>query len=201
MHKTLIYLMAFLMGAFVMVIELLGSKILAPFAGSDIYTWGSLLFVFMMGLAFGYALGGKASTYNPSLNRFGLIFLIAGLLILPLTIASNSILEAVFALSDDVRIGALLSSTVLFFIPAMLMGMASPYAIRLLVDSQEQCGNVAGRLYFTSTVGSGIGTLATSFYLVTILNVNQIMIISAGLIAALGMLAMAVIEKQEPENV
>ena len=56
-------------------IELLGGRILAPFFGSSVHIWGSIITVFMLSLSFGYLLGGKLSTKNASLTKYGLIFL------------------------------------------------------------------------------------------------------------------------------
>ena len=53
--------------------------------------------------------------------------------------------------------------------------MVSPYSVRLLVENTNHSGHVAGRLYFVSTLGSALGTLVTSFYLVLYFEVNQIL--------------------------
>ncbi len=53
--------------------------------------------------------------------------------------------------------------------------MISPYSIRLMVDSHEHSGHMAGLLFFISTLGSAAGTLSTSFYFVLWFEVNQIL--------------------------
>ena len=53
--------------------------------------------------------------------------------------------------------------------------MISPYSVRLMVDSHEHSGHMAGLLFFVSTIGSAGGTLATSFYFVLWFDVNQIL--------------------------
>jgi MFS family permease len=62
-------------------------------------------------------------------------------------------------------------------LPTIILGMISPYSVRLLVENVEESGKVAGALYFTSTLGSAIGTLVTSFYLVLWFEVNSIITI------------------------
>ena len=54
--------------------------------------------------------------------------------------------------------------------------MIAPYSVRLLVENQQHSGQIAGTLYFVSTLGSAIGTLATSFYLVLYFEVDQILL-------------------------
>ena len=58
------------------------------------------------------------------------------------------------------------SGTGLFFIPTAILGMISPYSVRLLVETHEDSGQMAGLLFFVSTIGSALGTLGTSFYFV-----------------------------------
>ena len=54
-----IYLLAFVGGFVIMSLELLGGRVLAPYFGSSIYVWGSIITVFMLSLALGYLFGGR----------------------------------------------------------------------------------------------------------------------------------------------
>jgi MFS family permease len=188
-QNPLIYMLAFCSGFCIMGIELLGGRILAPFFGSSIHIWGSIITVFMLSLAIGYLLGGKLSTQSASLKRFGIIFIIAGLLILPIALSSNTIMETIFIFIDDSRYGSLLASTALFFLPTVVLGMLSPYSVRLLVTDKNKSGQIAGKLYFISTLGSAIGTIITSFYLVLFFEVNQIIISFSLVLVLLGVVA------------
>ncbi|MDG1750380.1 MAG: fused MFS/spermidine synthase [Thalassotalea sp.] len=155
-------------------IELLGGRILAPFFGSSVHIWGSIITVFMLSLSFGYLIGGKLSTKNVSLTRYGCIFLFAGITVLPITLWSGNIMEAIFISIEDSRYGSLAASMALFFIPTIILGMISPYSVRLLVTDKDKSGQVAGVLYFVSTLGSALGTIITSFYFVLFFEVNAI---------------------------
>jgi hypothetical protein len=175
MYPTLLYLVAGWSGCFVMAIELLGGRLLAPYFGSSIYVWGALITVFMLALSLGYLLGGRYSLHNPSLRRLAVILAAASLTTLPVLLASSPLLEAMSARLPDPRLGSLLSALLLFLVPTVISGMVSPYAVRLLVADHQRAGDDAGRLYFVSTFGSATGTLLTSFYLVLYLEVNQIL--------------------------
>ena len=188
-QNPLIYMLAFCSGFSIMGIELLGGRILAPFFGSSVHIWGSIITVFMLSLAIGYLIGGKLSTRSASLKRFGFIFIIAGLLVLPIALWSKVIMEAIFIFIEDSRYGSLLASTALFFLPTIVLGMLSPYSVRLLVTDKNESGQIAGKLYFISTLGSALGTIVTSFYLVLFFEVNQIIISFSLLLMILGMLA------------
>ncbi len=195
-HNLLIYFLAFSCGFSIMGIELLAGRILAPYFGSSVHVWGSIITVFMLALSLGYLLGGKLSLHHPSLYKFGSLFIFSGLALLPLAYYSIPLLELVFEHIEDSRYGSLLASMGLFFIPTIILGMISPYSVRLLVSHQEESGQVAGRLYFVSTLGSALGTLATSFYLVMWFNVNSIILSFCGILIVLGILALGVAQSR-----
>jgi len=174
LQNPLIYLLAFCSGFCIMGIELLGGRILAPFFGSSVHIWGSIITVFMLSLSFGYLIGGKLSTQKASLTRYGFIFLIAGIMVLPIALWSAEIMETIFLAIEDSRYGSLAASMALFFVPTIVLGMISPYSVRLLVTDKEKSGQVAGVLYFVSTLGSALGTIVTSFYFVMLFEVNDI---------------------------
>jgi hypothetical protein len=170
------YLIAGWSGFFVMAVELLGGRLLAPTFGSSIYVWGAIITIFMLALSLGYLAGGKYSIYTPSVRRLGVILMLAALTTLPILWFGASMLDAVAAAVPDPRFGSLLGATCLFFVPTVFSGMVSPYAVRLLVSDRATSGRHAGQLYFVSTFGSAAGTLLTSFYFVLVLEVNQILI-------------------------
>jgi len=187
-----IYFLAFTSGFSIMCIELLAGRILAPFFGSSVHIWGSIITVFMLSLSFGYLLGGKFSTHSASLNRYGAIFIIAGLTLLPIVTSSEWLMESIFLAVEDSRYGSLLASTTLFFIPTIILGMLSPYSVRLLVKNSNESGQVAGKLYFVSTLGSAIGTIITSFYLVLWFDINTIVMSVSLILSLLGLTTIAV---------
>jgi hypothetical protein len=155
-----------------MSIELLGGRLLAPYFGSSIYVWGSIITVFMLSLSIGYLLGGRLSLHAPSMGRFALIFLAGAICLYPLVLLAEPVMVQVFESIEDPRYGSLVASGVLFIVPTVILGMISPYSVRLLVETRERAGHVAGRLYFVSTLGSALGTLMTSFYLVLWFEMN-----------------------------
>ncbi len=189
--RLVIYILAFTGGFVIMSLELLGGRVLAPYFGNSIYVWGSIITVFMLSLSIGYLVGGRLSIKEPSLKRFAILFLIAAIFLYPLVYYSEAVMEFIFERIEDPRYGSLLASGLLFALPTILLGMISPYSVRLLVQTTEESGHMAGRLYFVSTLGSALGTLATSFYLVLYFDME---IILGGLTAALlGMAVLAIV--------
>jgi hypothetical protein len=175
-RTALAYVIAGWSGFFVMAVELLGGRLLAPTFGSSIYVWGAIITVFMLALSVGYLVGGRYSMLAPSVRRLGAILVIAALTVVPLLLFAEQMLDALSVAVPDPRFGSLLSACTLFFVPTFFSGMVSPYAVRLLVEDRNSSGRHAGQLYFVSTFGSAAGTLLTSFYLVLLLEVNQILL-------------------------
>ena len=139
-----------------------GRRILAPyFCSSGAYVWGSIITVFMLSLSLGYLMGGRLSVNNPSLQRFAAIFALGAVLLYPLILFAEPVMEFIFLRIEDPRYGSLMASAFLFILPTVILGMISPYSVRLLVTKVEESGQVAGTLYFVSTLGSAIGTLMT----------------------------------------
>ena len=173
-------------GFYIMMVELLSGRIIAPSFGSGIYVWGSVIFIFMLGLSIGYLLGGLWSRSNPSVPRLCGILVAAAAATLPMLFFGTWFLDEVFTRITDPRYGSLVTCIGLFLAPAIFAGMVSPYAIRIIVKDKESSGHDAGYLYFISTLGSSLGTLLTAFYLVLLFEVNTILMIAIGISIVLG---------------
>lgn len=195
LNKITICLSASWSGFFVMSIELLGGKILAPFFGSSIFVWGGIITVFMLCLSIGYLIGGQLSTKAPTSQKLAILLIGEALLALPIVGMGDVMLEWLSYLIPDPRYGSLLSALLLFGAPTVMSGMISPYAVRLLVADIKQSGRSAGQLYFASTLGSAAGTIVTSFYLVLYFELNGI-ILSLCFISAIIAAATAIAGRQ-----
>ena len=189
-RRVLVFALAGWSGCFVMAVELLSGRILAPNFGNSIYVWGGVITVFMLALSVGYLLGGHLSVHAPSLRRLGYLLLAAAVATLPVVFWGEPLLDWMFDHIRDPRYGSLLASSALFFLPTAISGTVSPYAIRLLIKQLHASGKSAGLLYFVSTFGSAVGTICTSFYLVLWFEINQIFI---GMIAVSGVLGLAAV--------
>lgn len=168
-------------GFMLMSLELLSGRILAPTFGSSIYVWGAIITVYMLALSIGYLIGGRMSLTTPRLAILCALHALSGLLIVPIVIFEEPVLESIFEFTQDPRAGSLIASVILFFLPAIACGTVAPYAVRLLVKDPARAGFYAGLQYFFSTAFSAAGTLLTSFYFVLILEVNQILFLLIGI--------------------
>src|SRR5204862_6613019 len=128
---AVIYVAAFVTGAIVMSFEMLGSRYLNPYFGSGIYTWAALISTVLIALTAGYFLGGWLADRTASAAVLAVTVLIASLYLLALPSFAEAVLEFVLADIDDVRTGSLVAALAIMFFPVTLLGIYSPFAIRL----------------------------------------------------------------------
>lgn len=167
----------FLAGATVLILEILGAKLLAPFFGSTQYVWSSLIAVTLLALALGYSFGGRVADLVepfPMLNR-GLVA--AGWLVLFVPFARSYVLP--FAANFGIRLGSLLAALVLLAPALTILGAVAPLAAKTAVRGLDTLGLRVGTLYALSTLGSLCGALATGFLLIPVLGVSRILCLSA----------------------
>jgi hypothetical protein len=176
--------------------EMLSGRILAPTFGSSIYVWGAIITVFMLALSLGYLFGGRLSMKQPTMAKLCLIHAAAGAMLLPVLVFEIPVLDGIFDITQDPRLGSLLASVILFFAPAVLSGMVTPYAVRLLVEDAQAAGFYAGLQYFCSTFFSAAGTLLTSFWFVLLFDVDQILLLLFGITEAVALTAFLLSRKR-----
>src|SRR5215468_418876 len=191
--RAVVYAGAFVTGAIVMSFEMLGSRYLNPYFGSGIYTWASLISTVLIALSVGYFLGGAIADRSPSPAVLALIVIAGSAYLLALPSFAQPVLEFVLAAIDDIRAGSLLSALALMLFPVTLLGMYSPFAIRLLLHSAQHSGRVSGAVYGISTAGSIVGTLGTTFLLIPTIGSRAITLTlgAIGVVAGLALLALA----------
>jgi len=174
MAQVLHNFVVFVSGAVLMALEIVGSRVLAPYFGSSIFVWGSLISVVMTALSIGYYWGGWLSAREPSYAKLLVLLCIPGVVIFFLPFVYPSINEWIAAMDLGTRLSPLVACSVLFLLPGIFIGTISPYVIRLAATQLHTVGSTAGTLYAVSTCGSIVGTLLTAFYLIPVLGVSNI---------------------------
>ncbi len=157
----------FISGATVMVLELIGARVLAPYLGTSIIVWTSLIGIVMASLSAGYYLGGKAADIKADFKILASIIFLAGISIGAVAVFKSVILFFVQSQIVDIRWASLLGAFVLFTPANVLLGAVSPYAVKLNFKDPSQIGATVGNLYAISTIGSIVGTYITGFFLIS----------------------------------
>ncbi len=156
----------FLAGAALMGLEIVGSRVLAPVFGTSLFVWGALITTFLAALALGYALGGRLADRRPDPGVLAALLAFSGILLFVIFASPHGLLAALGRASLPERFRPLVAAAILFGPPSVLMGMVTPFAVRLAAKEIETVGSAAGRLSALSTAGSILGTFATAFFLI-----------------------------------
>jgi MFS family permease len=162
LNPKYLYLIAFIEGGSVMAIELAGAKMIAPFFGTSLYVWASVLAVTLGGLAAGYFAGGWATYRFPAMKLLFWELLAGTLLIALMPFLAVRFMSVTGGLG--LRLGSLLSSVSFMFLPLLCMGMISPTIIQLRNLNVKGTGKTTGTIYAISTVGGILMTLLMGFY-------------------------------------
>ena len=163
-----------------MSLEFAASRLLIPIFGSSIYTWGSLIGMILAGLSIGYHVGGRLTDKkDPSFLKFCSIIFSAGLYIVFIPFISPAILSSTYSsfgasANNESQFASLIATFILLIIPTLLLGIISPYAVKLATTTLARLGNIAGNLYSAATIGSIIGTFVTVFVLIPTFAINYI---------------------------
>jgi len=222
MMRAGLLMTVFLAGASLMSLEMASFRLVQPEFGSDIIVWGSLISVFLGGLAVGAVVGGRLADRGPRLWRLGAILALAGAVTLALPLYADPVLEWMFPgegaplpaewgtggdsqelvvyQPPDLRWPTLGVGIILFGLPALLLGTVTPYTARLFIHALGKVGTGVGHLYGASTVGSILGTICTAFYLIAWMGTRWILMSNGLLLLALGLVLAAVDAVRRPAS-
>ncbi|HDZ59641.1 MAG TPA: spermine synthase, partial [Actinobacteria bacterium] len=195
MARIVLYLLVFVGGMTIMATEMSASRLLAPFFGNSLFVWTNLIGLILIYLTAGYFLGGKLADRRPEPGLLFKITMAAAVTIAVLPFIARPIMGIAMEGIAEISAGAFLGSfgvtVLLFALPVTLLGMVSPFAIRLRMTGVETAGNVAGGIYALSTVGSILGTFLPVLLLIPWLGTRNTMLLFAGALAAVSALGLA----------
>ncbi len=166
-------ILVFTAGFVLMGFEIAGSRVLAPFFGNSIYVWGALIGIVLAALGLGYWWGGRVADRWPLRRLLGGIGIGAAAGVFSVPYLGPVVCGAIG--EHFVLWGPVLASAFLFLVPGILLGMVSPFAIRLQARAVESMGRTAGLLYALSTIGSFAGTFVTTFVLIPWIGMSLIL--------------------------
>ncbi len=162
----------FVSGVASMGLEILAGRMIAPQFGSSIYTWGTIIGVFLAALSVGYHRGGNRAATRASNRRMVRLLLGTAVYVAMLVFVGDLLLRSTTAVPLPSRFASLPAVTLLFGPPTYLLGFISPYAAQL--STKEGLGEASGHVYAVGTVGSIIGAFATTYFLIPSLSIELI---------------------------
>ena len=174
---------SFVCGAMVMVVEMAGSRLLAPWMGSSLIVWTSLIGIILACLSVGYWLGGKLADITPKTASLSIIILAAAVSVAILGISANPVLLFISDSISNLYLSSVVAAIILFSIPSILLGMVSPMIVRIALDSSSHIGATVGRFSALSCIGSILGTFLGGFVLISLFSTGTILMLTAAILA------------------
>jgi spermidine synthase len=193
-HRRFLYATAATTGAAILIVEILGAKMLAPYLGTSHFVWTAQIAVTLVALASGYYAGGRLADHAPHPRR-----LYGGILAAALYLAGSVLIVepvAYWCLRFKLALGSLLASLFLFFVPLSLLAMVCPFLVRVMTESLAGVGSNVGRLTAISTLGSVAGTVLIGYVLIPFLPNPLTMYLTAAVLLAVAVLHFLVFDRQ-----
>ncbi|KPL80833.1 hypothetical protein ADN00_01190 [Ornatilinea apprima] len=190
MRKTLT-IAVFFSGMASLGIEMAASRLLGNVFGTSNLVWASIIGLILIYLAVGYFIGGRWADRSPHMETFFKILTWAAISTAVVPVLSRPVLRLAANAFDQLQLGILLGSftsvLILLVIPMILLGTASPFAIRLAVHDSANIGQTSGRIYAISTLGSFIGTFLPVLLLIPTLGTYRTFLFFSGILLVVGL--------------
>lgn len=172
----------FLAGFAIMMLEIVGARILAPYIGTSFFVWTSLIGIILACLSLGNHLGGRLSDKNSDIATLSRFFLFSALSIFAINVSKEIFLEIFTRLIPNIKISSIILSIILFGLPTIILGMITPYSMRLALTQITDSGKKIGSLSAIATLGSILGTFTTGFILLPLIGSSKILFLIAAIL-------------------
>lgn len=185
MNLITAYIITFIASFCILVIEIVAGRLLAPFVGVSLYTWTSIIGIVLAGISLGAFVGGKIADRFPGGKTLAWLLVISGMSTLLIPPAANIVAAQQFPVSLMLRI--FIVTTIIFIIPSCLLGMISPVVVKLAIKNLDRVGNVVGKIYAFSTLGSIIGTFAAGFFFISFMGARNVILLMGAILILTGL--------------
>jgi len=173
--EPILYGIVFCTGFASFALEILWTRILVLFVDGLTYSFTSMLVVYLLALSAGSALLALWDRIrSPGFVSAGLVLIFGGISTVICLSAIPWLYETIQAVKGDLQsysfvnfvLSAFAGSGMLIFVPAFLIGMATPMAIGILVRESGKACAKSGMVYAYSCLGCCAGALCASWFIV-----------------------------------
>jgi predicted membrane-bound spermidine synthase len=185
----------FLSSAFLLVLEILAGRLIAPYVGVSLYTWTAIIGVILAGLSLGNWLGGVWADRGGTELAAGITLALAGLFSLGILFLLTLVAPLIEAREMTLLGASFFYVLALFFTPAVLLGVVTPLLTTLALALDGRTGHIVGRMHALAALGSILGTFITGYFLVQYLGTRGIII---GTALGLFLLALPFFRRRSP---
>jgi len=193
-HRLTVAIVA-VVGAASLGAEIAAARLLAPWFGASTIVWANTIATVLVALSIGYWFGGRLADRDPTVAGLARLVMVAAALLAVVPFVAGPFLSVSVQALDQVEagafVGSLIAVMVLIAFPVMVLGAVAPYAVRLSVTKVDEAGNVAGRLYAISTVGSLVGVFLSALLLVPVIGTRRTFVVFALALALVALPALS----------
>ncbi len=186
--KYFLIILVFVGGMSSLALEMCASRLLGAYFGTSLLIWANLIGLILIYLTIGYFIGGRLADRYPSEQLLCSLTAFAALSISILPFISQGILNlsitGLAQVSVSIFLSSLLGTILLFAVPVTLLGLVSPFAIRLATKEIRKSGKTSGSLYAISTLGSIVGAFLPVLWLIPTFGVRRTLLILGALLFA-----------------
>ena len=194
--RSATFFTVFMSGMTTLGIEFAASRLLGGVFGTSNLVWAAIIGLILIYLTVGYFLGGRWADRYPDPRVFFTIILWGAFSAGIVPVIARPVLYAAADAFDQLQIGVLLGAfaavLVLLIVPITLLGTVSPFVIRLVLTDSKQAGNISGRVYAISTLGSFLGTFLPDLILIPWLGTRLVFIIFSLLLLMVGLVGLGI---------
>lgn len=165
-----IYFTVFVSGMTTLAAELSASRLIGNVFGTSNLVWAAIISLILIYLTAGYFIGGRWADRSPYPRTMYAVLAWGAFTLGIVPYVAQPVLLAAATAFDGLQVGVLFGSFVavliLFSLPVTLLGMISPFAIRLCMNDTTHAGNISGDIFAVSTLGSFFGTFLPVLFLI-----------------------------------
>ena len=166
MKKYRFEIILFVVNAVYMILELVASRVLSPYFGNTNLVWTSVIGIILLSSSIGNYIGGILADKKKIVEKLKTVLIFSFVSVMFIPFIETPIILSISKIFSDIKIGAIMSTILLFFIPSLLIGVLSPIILKLKIDSIENVGKTSGKISAIATIGGIIGTFLGGFYLI-----------------------------------
>jgi spermidine synthase len=189
-----LYFVVFASGMTTLAMEITASRLLGSVFGTSNLVWASIIGLILIYLTVGYFVGGWWADRSPSYHTLYRILAWGAFTTGLIPLLARPVLRLAADAFDLLQVGVLFGSftavLVLFSIPVTLLGMVSPFAIRLAIRDPMQAGQISGRVYAISTLGSFIGTFLPVLVFIPLVGTTMTFLLFSGFLLFVALLGL-----------
>ncbi|HAE37518.1 MAG TPA: spermine synthase [Candidatus Riflebacteria bacterium] len=193
-RNLFLYLTTFLCGASIMGVEIASSRFLAPYFGSSMIIWTVIIGVILVAMSLGNFIGGRLADRSDPEQRLYQLILWAAIWIALIPVVGKHLIAVIAGAAiflfpgNPILAGSLLVCALLFAVPCLILGAASPCMIKAATQNLDNNGRIAGEIYGLSTLGSICGTFLPTFLTIPLLGTDRTFYLFAGILCALAVI-------------